>query len=341
MRVGGICHSNYMSLYSNILKQALSITCRYKYLWFFGLFATLIGGGGYEVISKSLSGDTVQALFPNFNRLAETGIFSWKTFLNLGEIFKTNPESTLALLLVGIIILVLLIFLIWLMVVSQIAIVDNSSGIIRGKKEPLGIKKGINAGIKYFWPVLGLNLIIKIIICLTFFVMSSLFFLLGNGLNSPVASYLYVILFIILVPIAVIFSFIIKYAICFVAVKSNNFVNAIKESWKLFIKNWLISIEMAFLLFFINFLAGLAIILVVLVLTVLFLFLALILYELTSLMAFWLIVGIWFIIALLITALGGAILTTFQTISWTGLFVELVSRGGTSKIVRIVENWKK
>jgi len=338
----GICHSNYMTFYRNILKQALSITWRHKYLWFFGLFATLIGGGEYEVLSRGIDGDATQNLFPYFSRLTETGIFSRNGLANMGQLFKDDPATAAILTLVSLIILALVIFLVWLMIVSQTALVNNSAEIISGKKElPSGVKRGVAAGVRYFWPVLGLNIIIKIIICLAFFIISLPVIFWATKLSSPTISSLYIILFIILVPVAIVLSFIIKYAICYVIIKGNNLMNAIKEGWQLFTKNWLISVEMAFILFFISFLVGLAIILAVLILIIPFLFLALLLYKAISFIGFWLIIIIGLIVLLAIIIGGGAALTTFQITSWTGLFIELVSHGGTSKIERIVEGWKK
>ncbi|MFA4833634.1 MAG: hypothetical protein WC619_02160 [Patescibacteria group bacterium] len=332
-----------MSLYRNILKQALSITWRHKYLWFFGLFATLIGGGGeYQVLVQGIGGDTAQNLFPNFSRLAETGIFSRSGLANMGELLKNDPFTAIVLILVSLIILALIVFLIWLMTVSQTALVNNSAEIISGKKElSSGVRRGVAAGVRYFWPVLGLNIIIKIIICLAFFFISLPVVFWAAKMNPVVNGSLYIILFIIFIPLAIVLSFIIKYAICYVVIKGSNFINAIKEGWQLFTKNWLISIEMAFILFFINFLVGLGIILAVLILIVPFLFLALILYKAISFIGFWLIIVIGLIVLLTIIVGGGAALTTFQTVSWTGLFTELIGRGGVSKIERIVEEWKK
>jgi hypothetical protein len=327
-----------MFQYRNILKQAVLISWRHKYLWFFGLFATLLGGGGeYEIISKGLSGDTAQTIFPNFSRLAETGIFRWETFSNFGAIFKANPGSAIILLVMTAIIIILSIFLIWLMIVSQTALVNNSSEIINRGKNSLGIKDGVVSGIKNFWPVFGLNIMMKIIISLAF-ALISLPIILSK---APAINYLYILLFIILIPAAIIFAFIIKYAVAYVVIKNDNFINSMKNGWKLFTQNWLVSVEMAFILFFINFLAGLIIILSILILVVPFLFLAIILYKLASVIGFWLIIMIGMAVLLCIVVLGGAALTTFQTVSWTGLFLELINRGGTSKIIRIAENWKK
>ena len=337
-----ICHSNYMSFYRNILKQALSITWRYKYLWFFGLFATLISGGEYEVITRGLTGDTTQNLFPNLSRLAETGIFSRNGLANIGQLFRNDPFTAIISTLVSLIILALVIFLIWLIIVSQTALVNNSAEIISNKKElPSGVKRGVAAGVKYFWPILGLNIIIKAIICLAFLLISLPIIFWATKISPPAIAALYIILFLIFVPLTIVLSFVIKYAICYVVIKGSNFINAVKEGWQLFTKNWLISVEMAFILFFINFLVGLGIILAILILIVPFLFLSLIFYKAISFIGFWLMIIIGLVVLLAIIIGGGAALTTFQTVSWTGLFIELISRGGTSKIERIVEKWKK
>jgi hypothetical protein len=50
-----------MTLYRSIFRQAWAITWQYKYLWFFGFFAALLGNGGeYEILSKGLRGDMSQ-----------------------------------------------------------------------------------------------------------------------------------------------------------------------------------------------------------------------------------------------------------------------------------------
>lgn len=327
-----------MFQYRNILKQALSISWHNKYLWFFGLFATLLGGGGeYEIITKGFSGDTTQTFMPGFSRMAETGIFHLQTFSNIAEIIKTNPGSAIILLLIILLVIALSIFLVWLMIVSQTALVNNSAEIINNTKTPLGIKDGVMAGIQNFWQVLGLNALMKIIISLAFALIS----LPIIFSNSTAINYLYIILFILLIPIAITISFITKYSIGYVVIKKDDFKNSIKNGWELFTKNWIISIEMAFILFFINFVAGLAIILSILILAVPFLFLAIISYQLASAIGFWLIMTIGIFVLLCIIVLGGAALTTFQTVSWTKLFIELINRGGASKIERVVENWKK
>jgi len=334
-----ITRGKHMSLYRNILGQAWKITWRNKYLWFFGLFAALLGNGGeYEILFRGLSGDSGKDFFPGWRNIAETGVFSSGTLANISQLFRSDTFSMIILLIIGLVILVLFGFLVWLTIVSQVALVNNSAGVIAGKTRHF--KDGVISGMKNFWPVFGLNIIIKAIIYLAFALIGlPIIFSVFKG-GWQIASVLYMVLFIILIPVAIAFSFMIKYAIAYVVIKGSGFLSAIREGWKLFTKNWLVSIEMAFILFLINFLVGLGIVLIILILAIPFLFLALILYKLMALIGFWLVALIGLATFLLIIMIGGAGLATFQVSSWTGLFIELIGKGGTSKITRVLDRIK-
>jgi len=130
-------------------------------------------------------------------------------------------------------------------------------------------------------------------------------------------------------------SFIIKYAVAYTVIKDENCLLAIKSGWQLFLKNWLISLEMAFLLFVINFLVGLALILGLLVLAVPFVFLVIALSKLALVVNLWLFIVVAVALYIVVLVFVGSMLATFQIASWTSLFLELVSRGGTSKLTRL------
>jgi len=325
-----------MSLYRNILKQSWQIAWHNKYLWFFGIFAALLGNGGeYEIIVRGLGGDG-QSVFPSWQKLAETGVFSRQTLHNITTMMSNDALSLLLTLAVLLVILVLLIFLVWLTVVSQVALVNNTAGIIKQKNTNL--RQGINSGINNFWPVFGLNILSKIIISLIFAVISLPLVLTVLKTNAAVSISLYIVGFIIFVPLAIALSFIIKYAIAYVVIRGSGLVDSLKQGWQLFMDNWLISFEMALILFFINFAVGLIIVLCILTLAVPFLFLGFIFYYLASLAGFWLIAIVALLSFLLLIVLGGAMLAVFQISSWTGLFLELIKGGGTPKIMRVLDN---
>ncbi len=323
-----------MTLYRNILSQGWKTTWRNKYLWFFGLFAALLGNGGVlEIIFRGSDSSMSQGIFPSIWRILNTGIFSLKTFSSMGQLLVKDPISLFFALFIFIAVIALTVFLIWLIIVSQSAIVHNSANIITSKEHDF--KGGLEVGMKKFWPVLGYNAIVKLIIYIVFVLISLPILMSIAKSYFTVSSLVFVISFIIFIPFSIILSFIAKYAIAYTVIKGNNFISAIQSGWRLFTKNWLVSLEMAFILFFVNFLVGLSLLLLFLILSVPLLFLALVVAKAGMYLGFWVIVVLSFILFLAIISIIGAGLATFQISSWTGLFIELVGKGGTSKLVRI------
>jgi hypothetical protein len=317
-----------MNLYRTILSESWKITWSNKYLWFFGLFAALLGGGEYDVIFKALSGETGTGIIPGWQRISETGIFSSQALSNIGGILKTDPLSLLIPLIALLVVLAISVFLIWLSIVSQAALVNNSAAYLKNKK--VDFKKGLAAGTGKFWTVFGLNAGIRILIYILFLVI---------GLLAITASFktIYIIAFIIFIPVALALSFIAKYAVAYAVIQGKNFGGSIKNGCRLFADNWLVSLEMAFILFLINILIGLGLILIILALTIPFLFLVTALYKLASAAGFWFIIAFASTLFLLIIAFVGAVLSSFQISAWTGLFVQLENKGGESKLVRMAE----
>ena len=69
---------------------------------------------------------------------------------------------------------------------------------------------------------------------------------------------LFVFLFLIFVPVVVIISFVAKYAICYVVIKGYSLKKALAKAWKLFLDNWIISLEMSLTLLLLSFGVSLA-----------------------------------------------------------------------------------
>ncbi|MBU0897939.1 hypothetical protein KKC67_01825 [Patescibacteria group bacterium] len=321
-----------MTLYRNILKQSWRTTWRNKYLWFFGIFAVLLGNAGeYKILSHSLMGDD-QSILPAIDRIAQTGIFSKHALDNIFGIMSQNPLLFSKMIIIFLVIGFLICFLVWLSVVSQSAIVNSAASVIKQKEHDF--QKGMDSGIKNFWQIFALNIIANVAILLILAVIS-LPFLFGK-INIIVASLFYVILFIVFIPVAISLSLIIKYAIALTVINRNNLFDAIKLGWKLFKDNWVVSFEMALILFFINFAVGLLILFIILILAIPFLSLGLIFYFFSSALGVGITIILAFSTALLLIIISGSMLTVFQTSSWTGLFIELIKNGGTAKIVRML-----
>src|SRR3989339_171008 len=113
--------------YTNILKQSWDITWKNKYLWFFGLFAALLGNGGdLDIIVRGFDHDNKFFMF-GWQQFSQTGIFNKNIFANIALLSVKEP-LTLFLSLGTLLIFTFMVgFLIWMIISSQIAIVSNIS----------------------------------------------------------------------------------------------------------------------------------------------------------------------------------------------------------------------
>lgn len=325
-----------MSLYRNILKKAWEITWHNKYLWFFGLFVALLGNGGeFEIISRSFDINSSESILPSLKDLAATGIFTKGALANIAQLAVNDPFNLLFVIVLLLVIAALVCFVIWLTIVGQGGLVNNAANIITGKSHNL--KGGIMVGIKKFWPVFSMNVIIKAIIYLIFITIGLPVVISLSKSSALAASIVFIVSFLIFIPIAIVLSFIIKYAIGYLIIKENKFFESLKMGWNLFLKNWLISLEMAFILFFINFFVGLALIMILLIFSIPFMFLAMVLIKTELYFNFWIIMMLALVVLLAIIALVGSALATFQTSAWIGLYIELIGKGGIPKIVRLFD----
>lgn len=305
-----------MTLYRNIIKESWLTMIRSKYLWFFGLFAMLLGNGGeYEILFRSIDKEEKVSILAGFWEQ------SWEIVRNLpsvGHTLWTDPGGAFLVLLGWFIVLAIIAFVAWLVNVSQAAIVDAVARQARDKENNLSI--GLEKGIKFFWPVFFLNFTIKVLV-------AAGLFLLGYFLNP----YLNVLIFLLLIPFLIVSSFVAKYVIAYTVVRKEKLKEAFVSAIKLFKKNWLISLELAFILYLAT-----AVFLTVFAFAtfnvqkffevIVFAFPTagfIILYYIQPIFLFLL---FFFIVSLL---------SVFQITAWTKLFLELDSAGAISKIERL------
>lgn len=333
-----------MYLYRHILKQAGQITWKHKFLWFFGFFATLLGSfGGYEILINRSNSEFAQNSLQRIQRLKELGLFQGEFFSNVFLNFKANPITTAISLIVLLCLLALFVFLLWLAVTSQVALVSNSAQISKGENNysKLNINAGIKKGTEKFWQVLGINVLSKAIIYFIFFGLSLLLLWGASYYSQSLIDPLYIVLFIVFIPAALLIAFILKYSICYIVLEDKKFWDSVKKGWYLFLRNWLITLEMALILFVVTFVATLAVMVVSLVAGIPLLFLLELLTYLSPALSFWFL-AIGFLVIAVVMALLGAIINTFKISSWTLLFLRLNSRKKTlSKVFRSTKNFIK
>lgn len=322
-----------MLSYRDLLKQAFNITWKHKYLWFFGLFSALLAAGGsieYKILDQNINQGLINGALIGAGSFAQMIYALQNLGLGFINLFSYDILTIINSLTIILVCLTLIATLVWLAVSSQAALVINVKKILLNNKKKeniLTIREGLTRGHKKFWEVLSLNVIIKLLVNTVLFI-SSLPLLLLAVKDSGSFVLVYVILFVIFLPIAVSLSLILKYAIAYSVLENEKFVISIEKAYKLFIQNWLISLEMAILLFIINFITSLAILICI---TVLFfpLFIVGISFGM-----YWLVVLMVFL-ALVFVVLTGSALGTFQISTWTNLFIHLREGHIIAKLERL------
>jgi hypothetical protein len=323
-----------MFSYRSILKQAWAIAWKHKYLWFFGVFASLAVAGGsmeYKFLSQSLGQGIVDNSYQNLNGLLAMSEFCQVIWLGLVDLFSQNIIIIINAFTILLLTLTLIFVFVWLAISSQAALVDSVKKLITPKKKLsiLSVREGLTVGSRHFWSVLGLNILIKILISFAFFLVSLplLFMVISDSYAFIVA---YTILFVIFVPLAVSLSLIVKYAISCRVLENKSVMDSLEIAWKLFNKNWLISLEVALILFIISFVSSFAVLIVISILFFPLLWLSVVfsISWLTFLML---------ILILVVAIIFGSLLTTFQIATWTDLYIQLKDKKGLAKLERIFQ----
>ena len=323
-----------MKIYRPILQKAWEITRRYKFLWFFGAFAAILGNGGeVEIVYNNIiSFPEVSNNLSFLKELYKAGRLE-ELFNFFSQYFSTG--TPIAIINSILIILIFLLF-IWLIVISQSAIINKVYK--QQKGELVGFDESFRVGRKFFKPVFLITLISRLIIYGLYAVIGGplLYFYLKSADASwgIVATYM-TVSFLIFVPISFIIAFIAKYAISFVVIKGMKIGKAMKEGWRLFVKNWLISLEMSVVIFLINILVGLAFLVAFVLISLPLLLLSSFFVTAAGSMGGTFISVFVSAIIFVGLVLMGSALAVFQFSSWTMLFLKLTEGKVLSKLARL------
>ncbi len=308
-----------MTLYRDLIAKALTTSWRHKFLWILAFFVALGGlGGEYGVLFRSSDFVNNQATTLNFLRADYVDGSLFVALQNIPERLQANPEIWPALL-VG-----LLVFLgiLWVILVAQGGLLWSIDKLQRGstpQKFSLGQAKTI--GIKAFPGIFMVSVLLKILMYLLLILATvplGIAFI-RTGDYSYFTWYT-ISAFVVMVPISIIVSFLVKYAAIAIVLRGKKWNEALRYGWRLFISNWLVSMEVAFLLFAIN------------LVTTLVLIYALNLLGLSSNPAGALIFAT-------VLTLWGTYIATFQYTTWVLLYQHLEEGTVKSKVSRMVELW--
>jgi hypothetical protein len=295
-------------------------------LWFFCRF--LGNASEFQSLFKQVERIKNQ---PELLSSLSTGITAWGTALI--KIWQLPLTNVLTIIFTLLLLLLIILIIIWLAITSQIAIIKNSEKAEIGKDNEISFKNSWREGTKSFWPALGLNVLAKAIIFLILSLLVTPLLTIMIAKGSVLTTLLTLITIVIFGPLAIIITFVTKYAVAFVVLQKQKFWEAFRNGWRLFAANWLISIEMALIVLVINcavtFLAMLAAVIIIS---------PFIIIGLTSAVPqfFFTFLGMALIIGALAFFFCAAVFSTWQNSAWTLLFMKLNSGGAYAKIVRWV-----
>jgi len=319
-------------IYRKILKKSWEITKKYKWLWFFGLFASLLGTSG-EI--DALLQNQRLANAPEFLMNIKNFFVDFDGKILLNNFINALASSPLATSFAVALIVGIGLFIIWIATVSQGGLIESIAAIY--SKKGIKFKTALNKGKAKFWPLLGLNIIINFLLYFALIILSLPFAVVYLATTSQGALIILTILaFILLTPIAIILAFVLKYAFAYVVVDNKSAFTAFKEAWKLFVDNWLVSIEMAIILFVIDIGVGLLVMLILLIVNLPLFATLIIALSINNLPLFNIGLSISLILTSLVIMIMAALLTTFQYSAWTILFMNIKEKKIHPKLIRLL-----
>ncbi len=235
-----------MHIYRDVLNRAWHLMWQRPWLWFFGIFASVAAGTGeYTAVLSSFNKLITQVdLVVALKQIIYTQEIN---YVLSGFIRLLEQPMTLTVIMAAAGAAVVL-FFIWLVIVSQVALVEAAGRLGRG--EPANFGSSLKSGISNFWSVLWLNILAKLIIYLLL-VISALPFLisfLARPDDGWSFNWLIIISFIIFVPLSLILIFVIRYAVAYVVLEKDYWWQALERGMNLFFRNWLVSLEMSIIL---------------------------------------------------------------------------------------------
>jgi len=324
------------NFYRQLLKKSYLILKRYKFLWFFGIFAAIMGNGR-EIQMLSRASEIV----PNLpTRVSEWGVFfSANTPVDLIKLFwefiTLKPSVAIPFVIV---LLLVLVFVIWLMMVSQIALVSATDKINASKAVDFSTVFAATHG--KVWEVFGLNIFTRLILYTAFILLLLPFsglLMISNGNMIAIFS-ITLLAFLVFVPLAIIMNFVLKYGIIYAVIDDEKLWPAFINAWKLFWKEWLVSIEFALIMFVLNILVVIGLFVVLFFLAVPFLALGVMLLttKLVVLANLAIIVAMILFLGLIVLVSAG--FAVFQYSGWTLLFFELKKGKAYPKLLRMISH---
>ncbi len=299
--------------YRVLFAQAWRLTWNHKKLWVLGLFSAFWGVSGVQLFMSWLG-----------TFLRDGSVFAAVPRLRYGVFHWSSLPALISLLAVSA-------FLLWLVTASRAGLLWGVREQTRGRLP--GIRDMLTAGTRVFWPVFGVSLIGR-------WVMGGLFLMFAFYVVHPTrgASLMsFVATSVLLSIIGMVVSFLTVYATLGVVIRGDRFLESWSHAWKLFRNHWVVTVEMALMLYVLNMLMALTMIIATAVVMMPVMLLLVILSFINAgtgiLMIVFFPVLVVASLALIVISAG---FTTFQFVCWTLLFLKVEERAVVPKLARLV-----
>lgn len=308
------------SLYRDVLRQAWKISWHQRLMWILGLFSAFIAtGGAMELLSRNLK----WTLEPH------PWVWSW---------FLTSGHWSLVSIIWLIVLILLLIGLagVFVMVVIRSFITLIKSADAYKEKTKIDLAKLWHKSQGKFWSVFGAVALFKVLEYL--FVFLSLVplwgFILGYW-DETKLWVIYPIVFLIGIIGSLVCAFMVVFTSCYIVLEDDTLNESVVRSLVLFGRHWLVSLEMAIIIFVINFLFSLLIILglVVIAIPVVAIVFSAFVFNLPIFASIAVFLGL--VLGTMLIFWMAGFLGTFHTVAWTLLFKRMNKDNALSKLIRI------
>lgn len=310
-----------MQLYKDILSRGWKVTTTYPQLWILGLFALLVSGVGGEV-------DRYLQYMNNFIQSGSSlDISAWSNSswlqLVIGMLLGI-AAGDVGIIVFSVAVAAALIVVTYMVMVAQGALIEAAH--TTGK---VLFTKVVGVGIKYAGKLLVLNILSYALLTSTVLGVTAILLKLNLETSTVI-----VLGALVLVPLVMIISFVVRFAANYIVIQQLSVLTSLSKAWKLFAANWLVSVEMAIIVFVLAILINLFIAVAALLMIAPYLSTVVVTGSATELPIYnaMFIGGIFYALALVLFM---AIFTTWQWTAWTLLFERLQNERPSGKLIRL------
>ena len=313
-----------------LLAHAWRASLQYPWLLFFGFFASFLGLGGFWELLFNTQNTEGAATFMAVVQAIITG--NGNTFVRgIAEASRAAPGTIALTALLFLLLLGILVGLLALAALASATLIDTAHK--TALQHRTTFRAAWAVGRRFIYKILGVHLMMKAGVAVLFLFAGLLF----NATFAMRGVFFFIdfLLFIGIVAIALGVSLLTMYAVSYIVLRGFMMREAFVTATRLFLRHWLVSLECASLFFVLSFATGVAALGIIIYLFQPLLRLSLLLAYATLPGSAPFIMVLWILIVLLLLIGIAAFFTTYQTITWTLLFMRLTERGATPKLIRL------